>query len=875
MEPTIPESEEIEEEEMAAEPSICNLGQQGSYLDAMKQSEGVMFYNSQTPNEQRYNNPMTGQNTLATDFQSIVLNPTNDMTELQPNTYNLQVYSSAPTSFSNVSVVQNNTFPKPTVVGDQSLTTIQQQQLPVMSSEQSTQPQVQVFVNTVTSKPQIITPHNKVTANNTGKPSTSGTSTKPKPSSRKNAWGNMSYADLITQAIESSPEKRLTLAQIYDWMVKNVNYFKDKGDSNSSAGWKNSIRHNLSLHSKFKRTQNEGTGKSSWWTINYDAKPGKSPRRPRASSLDPSVHKKLMKTSKEAKKKKRMAHIKATEANGDICQLKDPTSWNNEEFMNYRTRKPSSTSSVGPAGPHSPNFYMQKDLDDDGAMLSPSLSNGNLFSLIRKGKDEEYGEDAPSTSGGHLQGFVSMNYDAEALTSPELEATPNLARLLQSGSKNSPSSSASKPLRSKISTNSLDSSMPRSRANTMPRLQPQPKYDMNSPPPSKNVDNKDPYHMQPEQKQQQGMLYNLLSNDETTGKNGVTATAKNTFATSTNPINIQQQQQQQQGSKRQSQQHGGIAAFSFEQPVKYIHTDMHQLDNCLNASRLSSSHQPTSGFSSMLPSLQFSDKIINDTNLNVSTSNGAASNAAGGAASRQEPAAAAAGSGSGTMEMDVLGTDEMLIGDLGMFPMGDSDMHNLLNDIKSTEVESSDMDRYLTDSKNEQLDYEQREQQQQVWVECPAPFNHNGGVVFAEQQQQRQEQPYQQQFHQLEPNRQQQQQQYQPQQQISFQEVFQNPLAMQQQQQQQVQYGDEQLIGSPSAPNNTNSSLPAYDGLGIAMMNGSPDPPMLDSYHQQPKYHHHHYGNMQQQCYQQVIPQQQHLIISQQSAAISSVNYKN
>lgn len=59
-----------------------------------------------------------------------------------------------------------------------------------------------------------------------------------KSTSRRNAWGNMSYADLITQAISSSPEKRLTLSQIYDWMVTNVPYFKDKGDSNSSAGWK-------------------------------------------------------------------------------------------------------------------------------------------------------------------------------------------------------------------------------------------------------------------------------------------------------------------------------------------------------------------------------------------------------------------------------------------------------------------------------------------------------------------------------------------------------------------------------------------------------------------------------------------------------------
>lgn len=67
-----------------------------------------------------------------------------------------------------------------------------------------------------------------------------GTVTGPRKGggSRRNAWGNQSYAELISQAIESAPEKRLTLAQIYEWMVRTVPYFKDKGDSNSSAGWK-------------------------------------------------------------------------------------------------------------------------------------------------------------------------------------------------------------------------------------------------------------------------------------------------------------------------------------------------------------------------------------------------------------------------------------------------------------------------------------------------------------------------------------------------------------------------------------------------------------------------------------------------------------
>lgn len=62
--------------------------------------------------------------------------------------------------------------------------------------------------------------------------------TQRKNGSRRNAWGNLSYADLITKAIQGAPEQRLTLAQIYEWMVKNVPFFKDKGDSNSSAGWK-------------------------------------------------------------------------------------------------------------------------------------------------------------------------------------------------------------------------------------------------------------------------------------------------------------------------------------------------------------------------------------------------------------------------------------------------------------------------------------------------------------------------------------------------------------------------------------------------------------------------------------------------------------
>ncbi|KAG7258195.1 hypothetical protein CRUP_000594, partial [Coryphaenoides rupestris] len=52
----------------------------------------------------------------------------------------------------------------------------------------------------------------------------------------------------------------------------------------------NSIRHNLSLHSRFVKVQNEGTGKSSWWMVNPEGgKGGKAPRR-RALSMDNSKY---------------------------------------------------------------------------------------------------------------------------------------------------------------------------------------------------------------------------------------------------------------------------------------------------------------------------------------------------------------------------------------------------------------------------------------------------------------------------------------------------------------------------------------------------------------------------------------------------------
>ncbi|RWS25504.1 fork head domain-containing protein-like protein [Leptotrombidium deliense] len=113
----------------------------------------------------------------------------------------------------------------------------------------------------------------KYFSGNNADSTSSGFTEKRKKGSRCNKWGNKSYADLITEAILSSPKQRLMLQQIYEWIVANVPYFRDKGDTNSSIGWKNSIRHNLSLHKKFIKITANGSEKCSLWAINPSFEP--------------------------------------------------------------------------------------------------------------------------------------------------------------------------------------------------------------------------------------------------------------------------------------------------------------------------------------------------------------------------------------------------------------------------------------------------------------------------------------------------------------------------------------------------------------------------------------------------------------------------
>ncbi|XP_048000426.1 forkhead box protein P1-like isoform X4 [Leguminivora glycinivorella] len=67
------------------------------------------------------------------------------------------------------------------------------------------------------------------------------------------------YASLIRQAIIESPDKQLTLNEIYNWFQSTFCYFR-----RNAATWKNAIRTNLSLHKCFVRYEDDF---GSFWMV--------------------------------------------------------------------------------------------------------------------------------------------------------------------------------------------------------------------------------------------------------------------------------------------------------------------------------------------------------------------------------------------------------------------------------------------------------------------------------------------------------------------------------------------------------------------------------------------------------------------------------
>ncbi|KAI9580563.1 hypothetical protein GQX74_012644 [Glossina fuscipes] len=188
---------------------------------------------------------------------------------------------------------------------------------------------------------------------------------------------NRSSKDIIVNTfVRCSPETLLILQESKTYVITQIAF----------VSLQNSIRHNLSLHNRFMRVQNEGTGKSSWWMLNPDAKPGKSVRR-RAASMETSRYEKRRGRAKKRVEALRQAGVTGVVLNDNTPSPSSSVSEGLDQFPesplhsgypispDFRQRASSNASSCGRLSPRPALVGLELDWN-----FSPDYQNAPINS---------------------------------------------------------------------------------------------------------------------------------------------------------------------------------------------------------------------------------------------------------------------------------------------------------------------------------------------------------------------------------------------------------------------------------------------------------------------------------------------------------------
>lgn len=174
-----------------------------------------------------------------------------------------------------------------------------------------------------------------------------------------------SFSSLIFMAIENAQQKALPVKEIYAWIVQHFPYFKT-----APTGWKNSVRHNLSLNKCFQKVEKAANlGKGSLWMVEPQYRPNLIQALSRSpfhsgSGIDKTTYKAMQQQAQQQAQQQQRSTDSPTSSVG--------SSYSKDNFPYLASRLAPVDAQNGVHLPHHLNGQQQHPSDLDGDDFSRS-----------------------------------------------------------------------------------------------------------------------------------------------------------------------------------------------------------------------------------------------------------------------------------------------------------------------------------------------------------------------------------------------------------------------------------------------------------------------------------------------------------------------